>query len=167
MEVLNVYNPENISDVASLPLGHRTSTRAIIIDAQGDIALLYSEKLDYYALPGGGVDAGETNDQSVVRESKEEVGCVVEIIRPLGKVEVRNDPLRVSEVFGYVVKLIGEKGEPELMPDEIEEGFVVTWISPTEAKEIFEKELLRAADNHKQIPMRALSFLKAAFPEAQ
>ncbi len=39
----------------------------------------------YWALPGGRVDPGETVEQSVVREVKEETGLDVEIVRKIGE----------------------------------------------------------------------------------
>lgn len=39
----------------------------------------------YWALPGGRVDPGETVEQTVVREIKEETGLEVEIARKLGE----------------------------------------------------------------------------------
>ncbi len=38
----------------------------------------------YWALPGGRVDPGETVEQTVVREVKEETGLDVEIVRKIG-----------------------------------------------------------------------------------
>ena len=39
----------------------------------------------YWALPGGRVDAGETVEETVVRETKEETGLDVRIMRKIGE----------------------------------------------------------------------------------
>ncbi|MGB8218042.1 MAG: NUDIX hydrolase, partial [Candidatus Methanoperedens sp.] len=46
---------------------------------------------NYFALPGGFVELGETVEAAVVREAKEETGLDIEIIKLLG---VYSDPLR-------------------------------------------------------------------------
>lgn len=165
MQPIKTFNPENATPEEVATYQKRQSTRAIAFDSNGDIALIYSEKLGYYTLPGGTIDPGETPDQAIVRECKEEIGCVVEIEKLLGSViEVRKNHGKIGEVIGYIVNVIGEKGIPELMDDEIEEGFVVKWVSPDEAKRLFHQELERESV-HVHIPKRALAFLEAAFPE--
>jgi 8-oxo-dGTP pyrophosphatase MutT (NUDIX family) len=37
----------------------------------------------YFSVPGGGIEPGETAEQTVVRELREETGCVVRPERPL------------------------------------------------------------------------------------
>ena len=39
----------------------------------------------YWALPGGKVDVGETVEETVVREVKEETGIEVEIVEKIGE----------------------------------------------------------------------------------
>ena len=39
----------------------------------------------YWGLPGGRMDPGETIDQTIIRETKEETGLDVEIVRKIGE----------------------------------------------------------------------------------
>jgi 8-oxo-dGTP diphosphatase len=166
METLKIFNEQEVSEEVMNTFIRRVSTRAVMMDDEGKVGLIYSEHLNYYTLPGGGVDEGEHGEQAVIRECKEETGYVVEVVSTLGKVlEIRSEHQKVSEVLGYIVKVVGEKGEAELMPDEIEEQFVIKWVLPSQAKEIFQTEVIHAEPQHQQIGKRALVFLEKAFPE--
>lgn len=57
-------------------VGKRPSVRGIII-RDGKVAMLHSRKYNYYKLPGGGIEADETLEETLVREVKEESGLVV------------------------------------------------------------------------------------------
>lgn len=51
---------------------------------EGDkLLLLWRLKHGHYEFPGGGVKPGESLEQAAVRETKEELGCDVELIRYL------------------------------------------------------------------------------------
>ena len=65
----------------------RPSVRGIIIK-DNKIAMMHSLKYDYYKFPGGGIDAGETHLQTLIREVKEESGLTVipESVQPYGMV---------------------------------------------------------------------------------
>ena len=45
----------------------RPSVRGIIIRA-GKVGMVHSQKYDYYKFPGGGVEAGESRHQALIRE---------------------------------------------------------------------------------------------------
>ena len=65
----------------------RTAT-AIIIFPQDKILLIKRRTLPftgYWALPGGRVDPGETVEQTIAREVKEETGLNVEVVRKIGE----------------------------------------------------------------------------------
>lgn len=165
METIKIFNHEGASSEEMETYERRQSTRAIVLDDQNNIALIYSEKLDYYTLPGGTLDKGETTDEAIIRECKEEIGCNVSIISPVGKVlEVRKSSEKIGEIFGYLVSVIGDKGEPELMADEIEEKLITKWVSPKTAKELFHTDIEKNPA-HAHIAQRALAFLEEAFPE--
>lgn len=55
---------------------------AMIINA-GKILAMHDERSPYYYLPGGRVKLGETAEQAVMGEVKEELGVTLNIIRPL------------------------------------------------------------------------------------
>ena len=68
------------------------STTAIVADGQGRIALVKRKDNELWALPGGGMELGESIEQGAVREVKEETGLDVEVV---GLVGVYTNPQHV------------------------------------------------------------------------
>ncbi len=60
------------------------SVTAIVLDAEGRLLLVHKTDNNLWALPGGGVDPGESVSQAVVREVKEETGIDVEVTDLVG-----------------------------------------------------------------------------------
>jgi len=76
----------------------------------------------YWALPGGRVDPGETVEQTIVREVKEETGLDVEIVQKIG--EYHEQGVQAGAEYDYypacfLVKVVG--GEIKKQESEIEE----------------------------------------------
>lgn len=85
----------------------RNSCRAIIFK-DGKLVVMYrkKEEKEYYTLPGGGMEPGETELECVVRECVEEFGIDVE---PLKKVYILEDAKTIQNY--YVCKWVsGELG---------------------------------------------------------
>ncbi len=73
----------------------RISSRAIIITDESLLTMFRRKVKDgvvkeYYVIPGGGLEKGETLEENVIRELKEEFGIDVEILGYLGKDEYEN-----------------------------------------------------------------------------
>ena len=83
--------------------------RAVAVLIENDqIALMERHRLGkhYFTFPGGGVDAGETPEQAVVREMAEETGLRVVVRRKLADVWFKGN----RQEFFLVEKLGGEFG---------------------------------------------------------
>ena len=100
----------------------RKRVGAIIFE--GDSIILIkrvTEERTYWVFPGGQIDKGETKEEALVRECKEELGIDVKIIKPF--VELRHEPYgnEQQEYFYICEKTGGELGTgdgPEFSGDE-------------------------------------------------
>lgn len=136
MKLLFTIDKKNYTEGA--PIFRRPSVRGIIL-RDGKVAMMHSQKYGYYKLPGGGIEPGETLEQTLIREVAEESGLQV-------------IPSSIQE-FGYVERI--EKGwdenifiqdnyyffchaQNDLLPQhlddyEAEERFTLAFVSPDEA----------------------------------
>lgn len=90
------------------------------------------EWIEYYSIPGGGIDKGETAEQAAVRELQEEMGIQI----ALGPQVAHSKGVRF-EHFVFTGKIIA--GEPhfaedseEAMSASVHNQFIVTWVAVDE-----------------------------------
>lgn len=100
-------------------MNKRVSSRAIIIE-DGKLLAMFRRKIkndgsvkEYYVIPGGGLEEGETLEENVIRELKEEFNVDIEIIKFLGTEEYEDT---IANYF--LCKIVN--GTPKLGGEELE-----------------------------------------------
>jgi 8-oxo-dGTP pyrophosphatase MutT (NUDIX family) len=66
----------------------REAARAVLIDGHGQVALMHFRATGSYKLPGGGHDEGETMEDTLHREIREETGYTASIVAEIGVVDM-------------------------------------------------------------------------------
>lgn len=96
----------------------RISSRAVIIENE-KVLTMFRRKTkngiteEYYVVPGGGIEEGETLEENVKRELSEELNVEIEIIGYLGTIEYDTNTANF-----FHCNII--KGEPKLGGEELE-----------------------------------------------
>lgn len=116
----------------------RPSSRAIIIK-DGKIALVYSNKHNYYKFPGGGINESEDKIDALIREVKEEVGLIVikNSIKEYGEVK-RIQKSNLNQIFYqenyyYLCDVENDLMKQNLDEYEQDEEFILKYVDPQTA----------------------------------
>ena len=113
----------------------RPSVRGIILRG-GKLAMVHSLKYDYYKYPGGGIDAGESLENTLIREVREEAGLQVipDSIREFGMVHrVQKGTLEdvfIQDNYYFLCDVEDTPLPQELDGYEAEERFTLEWVRP-------------------------------------
>ena len=94
----------------------RDAVRGIVLNDQKEIALLHMlgrdvfADRDHYELPGGGVEPGESFEETLHREMGEEIGLEIEIMAEVGIIANEYNRLQRRDVqHFYLARAVGEK----------------------------------------------------------
>ena len=93
----------------------RPSVRGIVIK-DGKILMIHSLKYDYYKLPGGGIEKGESYEEALIREVNEESGYIFALA-------IKNVPVDETITFEVTTYYTTEAGTFE----DATEVFTVTY----------------------------------------
>lgn len=118
----------------------RDSARSIILK-NGLVAMVHSLKYDYYKFPGGGIEAGETAVEAMIRETREEAGLVVipESVKEYGYVHrvqksKANETERfVQDNYYFLCEAEETPASQNLDDYEADERFTLEYVTPETA----------------------------------
>ena len=144
----------------------REIVRAVLLDEHDNVCL---EKLkdddgfgprDYYETPGGGIKPGESHDDALYREIREEVGYECEVIEHIADVhDYYNLIGRKNYNYFYLVRRL-EKVEQHLEPDEKIRIEKIVWVPIDDAIKLYEN--MQNVLVGKIVKQRELPILKMA-----
>jgi ADP-ribose pyrophosphatase YjhB (NUDIX family) len=171
--IATIYQKDVFPDMAEAPgveYLDRNTGKAIVLDVDGNMALVGNSQNTVLQMPGGGIDEGEAIDEGVIRECREEIGCVVELKSEVGVVDdYRPRDKRHCISFCYTATVLGQKGTVSYTENEDSIGMYVVWIDPKKALNVFKKQEKDLRDgkigfyNTGFNILRDLMFLKSAF----
>lgn len=118
----------------------REAVRFVIFDENNCIALNHRPKQQGYeeqhAIPGGGVEVGETIEEALQREAREETGCEIIDITEVGYImEYGVSPDLVQKTHVFTAKVL-KKHEPKYTESEIASNLSVVWVPFSEARKV-------------------------------
>jgi len=132
-------------------LDYRKSTIAVIVDKNNKILLIQKQSYpdNGWDFPGGGAEEGETDEQAIMRELKEELGTdKFELIKKSRennqydwpdeviekKFEEKGKTWRGQKRSQFLVKFLGEEGDVRIQEDEIRK---FRWVEVDELSKLF------------------------------
>ena len=148
MNILMTFDAKDYQDTVGVV--EKYSVRGIIM-REGRLAMQCS--LDgEYKIPGGGMEAGESRQQALIREVREETGLhiIEDSIEELGEIiEMRRDMFEPTKkyichsIFYYCRTRPELQDALKLTASEAAKGYELKWATP---KEIYERNVLVGKD---------------------
>lgn len=161
MNRILLINPEGATEEEVATYRVREAARAVVFDAENNIALLQVSNWNYYKLPGGGLEGSEDMKVALQHECLEEIGCEVEVVGEVGSLIEYRKMFGLKQIsYCYLAKVKGEKGKPNFTEDEISGGFEQIWVPFEKALELMKGSDVTDPEGKLYIVPRDIALLK-------
>ena len=112
----------------------RYGSRGIVVNKDGKIAVFHKKNKNEYKLPGGGFEINENPESAFIRETLEETGCEVEIIKQLGITEEYKSLDNFKQKsYVFVAQVVKDYKKLNLTEEEKLSGGELVWLDLKEA----------------------------------
>ena len=156
-----IYKKDNLD--LSQKTFQRKAVRGVILQ-ENKLLMLYSNKYGDYAFPGGGMEKGESREEALKREIREECGVKISSdIELMGQIiEYNTAPVKGYEIFKmtsyyYITEIEEELGSLDLEDYELELDLETQWVDVNKAI-VNNKEII---ESQRETPIWALREVKA------
>lgn len=130
MRTINIYGKNRHAEYSKV----REACRGIVL-CDDKILMTYATGVNFWMIPGGGREDGESMQQCCIRELEEETGCIVEPLDHFLTIdEYYNQWLYRS--YYFVCRIIGQS-QRHLTKEEDQAGLESRWIPIRDAVAIF------------------------------
>lgn len=135
----------------------RKTVKIIVVNEDGNIALVTNSIHRCYLLPGGGIEHGENLAEAADRECREEIGFGIADIQEVGTIEeYRAREGRHYMTYGVVARADEVNESDDRTDNEKNLGMSVEWRSVSDALSVF-------AEQKEHIKRGEIAFYNTAF----
>ncbi len=140
----------------------RAASRGVVL-RNGKMLASHAARGDVWMIPGGGVEKGETPEEAVVREVREETGYIVCPVRQFLTISEYYEGARYDSHY-FLCEIVGE-GETALTEAERTAGLEAVWENADQLTERFSHHADYAASDEEKrgIYLREWTALRALF----
>jgi len=138
MKLLKTIKDEDVfGEADEYPIiKERKAARAVVLNEENKVGMLYVSKYDYYKIPGGGVEDNEDIKEALDRECLEEIGRCITIVEEIGIIREYREQFNLKQdSYCYLAKTTGSQMKPDFTDEELLGVFQTVWFTLDEAIE--------------------------------
>lgn len=138
----NDYDPSLVSLAGDESIVFRRDSARAVIFRDEKLSVIYSQKNNFYKIPGGGIETGEDPIDSMIREVKEESGLTVirESVKEMGYVhriqKGKHEPLFIQDNYYYYCGAEPGQSAPCYSNTELAQDFTPDFVPLQKAIEV-------------------------------